>query len=173
MAKRVKPDKPVLIPVPNWDHTDQYVRRIGDLTLKINHAQATAKDKIDEIKRELADEVKSLQADIQLYTRSVEVFAVIHNTEFGKQRSKKLNYGTIGWRKSTSTIIKKNTLELIKQFFSKAQAAIYIHTKESVDKDALAKLTDEQLAGIGARRKVKDDFFVDPAIPEAVNYEKK
>ena len=54
--------------------------------------------------------------------------------------------------------------------FSKAKAAACIRVKESVDKEALAKLTDEQLADIGARRKEKDVFFVEPALPEAVDY---
>ena len=170
MAQRVKSDKPALVSIPNWDHADQYVRRIGAHLSTIKRAECDAKKNIDKTKAELAKRVKKLQAIIHLYTNSLEAWAVIHKTEFGKQRSKKVNFGTIGWRKSTSTIIKKNTLELIKQLFSKAKAATYIHTKETVDKDALAKLTDEQLALVGARRKIKDDFFVEPDLSKAVDY---
>jgi hypothetical protein len=39
-----------------------------------------------------------------------------------------------------------------------------------VDKEALAKLTDEELASIKARRKTRDAFFVEPILIEAVNY---
>jgi hypothetical protein len=39
-----------------------------------------------------------------------------------------------------------------------------------VDKEALAKLTEEQLTSVGARRKVKDVFFVEPSSQEAVDY---
>ncbi len=170
MAKRVKSDKPVLLPVQHWGYANEFVRRIGDLTMKITAAEHKAKDDIDEAKAELAKTVKPLQEKIKLYAQSLEVFAVTHKADFGKKRSKKLNFGLLGWRKSTPINITKKTLELIKQVFSKAKAAAYIHFKESVDKEALAKLTDEQLASVGARRKEKDVFFVEPDLPEAVDY---
>lgn len=169
MAKRVKSDKPVLLPVPHWNHANEFVRRIGDLTLQIAAAEYKAKDDINEAKAELAKTVKPLQEKIKLYAQSLEAFAVINKNDFSGKRSKKLYFGTLGWRKSTAVNITKKTLELIKQVFSK-KAAAYIHFKESVDKDALAKLTDEQLASIGARRKEKDVFFVEPDLPEAVDY---
>ncbi len=170
MAKRVKPDKPVLLPVPNWEHADDFVRRISDLAKKITDAEQAAKDKINEVKADMADELKPLQEKIQLYTRSLEAFGAIHKADFGKKRSRKLNFGILGWRKSTSVSVTKKTLGLIKEVFSRAKAKQFIHTKETVDKEALAKLTDEQLAEVSARRKVKDDFFVEPAVPEVVDY---
>lgn len=168
--KRVKSAKPVFLPIANWNEADNFVREVGDLQLKINQAEATTKDKIDEIKAELVEEVKPHQEAIKLHVQSLEAFAVTHRAHFKKQRSLKLNFGKLGWRKSTSISIKKNTLELIKQVFSKAKAAACIHVKESADKEALIKLTDEQLASVGARRKEKDVFFVEPDLPEAVDY---
>ena len=170
MARKVKSDKPILRPVPDWNHADEFVRRIGDLQMQINQAEETAKDNINEIKADLAEKVKPIQETIKLYVRSLEAFAVLHTKEFGKKRSRKLNFGILGWRKSTSISIKKNTVEIIKRVFAKAQQKFYIRVKESVDKEALAKLTDEQLASVGARRKEKDVFFVEPALQEAVDY---
>jgi len=170
MAKRVKSDKPVLLPVPNWLHANEFVRRIGDLTMQITAAEHKAKDDIDEAKAELAETVKPLQEKIKLYAQSLEAFAATHSKEFGKKRSKKLNFGLLGWRKSTSISIKKNIVEIIKRVFAKSQQKFYIRVKETVDKEALAKLTDEQLASVGARRKEKDVFFVEPDLPEAVDY---
>jgi len=40
-----------------------------------------------------------------------------------------------------------------------------------VSKEALAKITDDKkLASVGARRREKDVFFVEPDITEAVKY---
>ena len=77
----------------------------------------------------------------------------------------------LGWRFSTSVKPSKKTLELIKQVLSKTMQAACVITKESVSKDALAKLTDEQLASVKARRIEKDVFFVEPSSQKAAEYE--
>ncbi len=170
MSKRIKPDKPTIVRITDWENADEHIRKIGDLQLEINQAEHTAKDKIDEAKADLAEKTKTLQEKIKLYARSLEVFAETNKDKFGKQKSKTLYFGTLGWRKSTSISIKKTTLELIKKVFSKAKAKAYIRTKETVDKESLARLTEKQLAKVGARRKIKDAFFVEPSFPGAVDY---
>jgi phage host-nuclease inhibitor protein Gam len=170
MAKRIKSDKPVLIPVLDWPFADEYIRQIGNLQMQIKQAEEAAKDDINEVKAELAKKVKPPQDKIKLYVRSLEAFAALHKKDFGKKRSRKLSFGILGWRKSHPISIKKNTLERIKQVFTKAKQKMYIRVKESVDKEALAKLTEEQLASVGARRKEKDVFFVEPSSQEAVDY---
>jgi len=170
MGRRVKSDKPVIEHVANWDKADEYVRQVGDLQVQITQAEATFKDDIDELKADLAEKVKPLQERIKLYTRSLETFAVLHRGDFKNKQSKKVNFGILGWRKSTFIKVRKNTLGKIKAVFSRAMAAACIRVKESVDKEALARLKDEQLASIGARREEKEVFFVEPALPEAVDY---
>lgn len=170
MAKRVKSDKPAIIEIIDWQEADKYLQTIGDLQLKINQAEHTAKDIIDEAKAELAEQVTPLQEQMNRFTRSLEAFAVNHMEDFKSARSRKLSFGSLGWRKSTSISVKKNTLELIKKIFSGQKANSLVRIKETVDKEALAKLTDEQLTSVKARRVVKDDFFVEPDLPKAVDY---
>lgn len=166
---RVKTDK-ALQPVADWDDADRMVREMGDLQTQVKQAEQSAKDDINETKADLAEKVKPLQEQIKGCVQTLEAFAVNRKADFKGNKSRKLNFGVVGWRKSTSISIKKTTLELIKKVFSKAKAAHFIHTKETVDKEALAKLTDKDLTSVGARRKVKDDFFVEPVLPEAVDY---
>jgi len=167
---RVKSDKPTIVQIADWETADEYIRKIGDLQKDIRKAEDEAKDKIDKAKADLAEAAKTLQEKIKLYARSLEVFAETNKDRFKKQKSITLNFGTLGWRKSTSISIKKTTLELIKKAFSPIKAKIYIRTKETVDKEALARLTDEQLVQVGARRIVMDAFFVEPDLPGAVDY---
>jgi len=167
---RVKSDKPVLLPVPDWKHADEMIARIGDFQMQIIQAEHKASDDIKEVKADLAENVKDLQGKVKLYVQSLDAFCTTHQADFGKQRSRKLNFGILGWRKSTSVKTKKTTLELIKKVFSRARAAACIRVKESVDKEVLARLTDEQLASVAARREVKDVFFVEPDKMQAVDY---
>ena len=171
MAQRIKSDKPVVFHIKDWSDADKIVRNVGILQQQIIEAEASAKEEIDRIKAGLAKKVKPWQDNIKLNVSSIEAFAESHKTDFKKQRSRKLNFGVIGWRKSTSVSIKKTTLELIKKAFSTAKQKVYIRTKETVDKDALAKLTDEQMASVGARRKEKDVFFVEPSSTQSADYE--
>lgn len=166
MAKRVKSHSPVPKVIPNWEHADETIRRIGELMSGIAKAEDAARDKINKVKQELAARTKDMQESVDLHTQSLEMFCDSHKGDFGKGRSKKLNFGTLGWRKSKSVSVTKKTVEKIKEVFGR-KAATYIHVKETPDKEALAKLTDEQLVDVGARRKVTDDFFVEPDLVEA------
>jgi len=169
-TRRVKLPKGVLT-VGSWEKADDYIREIGDLQLLIKAAEEKANDDINETRAELAGTVKPCQEAIKLYARSLEAFATANKGDFKNSQSRKLNFGCLGWRKSKAAIsVKKTTLDLIKKVFSKARAAGFIHTKETVDKEALARLTDGQLAKVGATRKHKEVFFVDPDLPEAVDY---
>jgi len=168
MAKRIKSTNPQ-IPITDWAAADEVLKQIGDLTMAITQAEHIAKDAIDEAKADLAEVVKPLNEKIGNEIERLEAFAAARTEDFGSDRSRKLNFGILGWRKSTSIAVKKDTLELIREVFGK-KSDIYIRTKQEVDKTALAKLTDEELKGVGARRKVTDDFFAEPALPEAIDY---
>jgi len=167
---RIKPDTTALITIDNWEKADQLLRDLGDLQLKVAAAEAKAGDDINEVKAELAEAVKLFGGQQQQYVKSLEAFAVARRAEFKGQKSRQLNWGVLGWRKSTVMHVKKNTLWLIKELFSRAKAQTLIRTKETVDKDAMGKLTDEELVDIGARRVMKNTFFAEPGRLKAVDY---
>jgi phage host-nuclease inhibitor protein Gam len=158
--------KATAIAIADWNQADTYLRRIGDATTEIAQLEADAKAAIDDAKADLAKNVNPLKEEIDVLVRSLEAFSAAHQEDFGEARSRKLNFGILGWRKSTSISTKKSTLEKIKEVF-RTKAAQFLRIKEEVDKDALAKLTDEQLKAIDARREPRDVFYVEPSIPEA------
>ena len=171
--KRVKSDKAPIIPISGKQEADRLLRQMGDLQAANNQDKISAKLKIDKIKAALADTTGSRNIEIDQIHRSLEAFAAGNQKQlFQSRRSIKLNHGTIGWHKSTSISIKKNTLDLIKEVFSRAKAKTLINIKETVSKDALAKLTDEQLASVGAKRKSKDAFFAEPSEQDSPDYTK-
>lgn len=167
-SKRVKSDNK-LITVTGWAHADELLRHMADAQLAIQAAEADAAKSIADAKARLAIAAKPLHEQIKALTLSLEVFATHSRCDFEGKKSKDLTFGVLGWRLSKSITVKKDTLELIKQVF-KRRAKQFIHVKETPDKEALAKLKDEELAAVKARRIVKDDFFVEPKLPEAVDY---
>ena len=171
MAKRVKSAEPELIAIVEWDQADELLKKAAELVIRKTTAEHMAAEDINGVKAFLAAEVKPINEEIDLITRSLDVFSRMHKEDFGDKRSKKLNFGTIGWRKSTAIAIKKTTLELIKKVFRPSLATSCVRLKEEVDKEGLAKLTDEQLADVDARRKETDIFFVEPDLTEAADYQ--
>lgn len=168
-SNRVKSDN-ILITVTGWRHADDLLRQIGDAQLAIQAQEAEAASLINKTKGHLAEASKPLHEQIKVLTLSLEAFATHSRHDFEGKKSKDLTFGSLGWRMSKSiSVSTKYTLQLIKQVF-KGRAKRYIHVKETPDKEALAKLKDEKLAAVKARRIVKDDFFVEPKLPEAVDY---
>lgn len=170
MAKRVKSDRQ-LVKFDSWAGVDYIVQRIGALQGDIEKAELNAQKKIDAIKAGLAESVKTAQESITVYTESIEAWSVAYRVDFSGQQSRKLNHGTIGWRKSTVIDIQKNakTLELIKSIYGK-DGLEFIHVSETPNKEAMARLTDEGLAHLSARRKHKEVFFVEPEKVEAADH---
>jgi phage host-nuclease inhibitor protein Gam len=167
---RVKSEKQALINIDNFEQADTTLRDIGDLQMQVKQAETTAKEVIDEAKAELAESIKPISEQIKNKVKSLEAFCIHHKKEFGDQKSKKLNFGSIGWRLSTSIEIGKDTLCYIKKIFSGKALAELVRIKETVNKEAIAKLTDGQLADIEAQRVRKDTFFAEPDLPKAVDY---
>lgn len=153
----------------NWAGADYVVQRIGALQRDIENAEATAQKKIDAIKADLAEAVAPAQGAIKDYTESLEAWAMLHLADFEGKQSRQLNHGQLGWRRSTLITIDKDAIDLIKIAFGK-KAKEYLHIKETPDKEALARLTDDELKSVGARRKHKDVFFVEPEKVEAVDH---
>ncbi len=168
-SNRVKSDNK-LIAVTGWAHADELLREMGNAQIAIQAAEAIAAKHIANTKAALVKAAKPDHERITQITKSLEAFATHSRHDFEGKKSKDLTFGVLGWRMSTSiSVSTKFTLELIKQVF-KRRAKQYIHVTEKPDKEALAKLKDEKLATVKARRIVKDDFFVEPKLPEAVDY---
>jgi phage host-nuclease inhibitor protein Gam len=167
---RIKAEKKALVNISDWSKADQLIHDLGVFEMTITAAEHEATDQINKIKADLEVKVRQLRAEQKNLVDSLEQFALFHTKDFGDARSRKLDFGMLGWRSSTAIEIAATTLERIKVYFTSAEQKACIRVgKESVDKEALAKLTDEKLAIVKARRKTKDAFFVEPLITEAAD----
>jgi phage host-nuclease inhibitor protein Gam len=169
MATRIKSDRIALITIIDWPAADSLIRELGEIQSRITEAEGKATADINKIKEALETKVNQLHDRQKYIVKSLEEFALGHTKDFGDARSRKLDYGTIGWRASTVIEIAATTLERIKEYLTSAEQKACIRIKETVDKEALAKLKDEKLAIVKARRKTKDVFFVEPLLTEAAD----
>lgn len=166
-TKRVKSDS-LLIPIPNWEEADQIVRRIGMLQNEISLAEMVCAERIDSAKQQLQQDTLEKHEHITRHRLSLEAFCREHRAAFGKKQSRTLQFGTVGFQRSTSLAVKKDSLQRIKDLFG-INCGQFINIKETPDKDALAKLTDEDLKRIGAVRVEKETFYAEPNVMESID----
>jgi phage host-nuclease inhibitor protein Gam len=159
----------VLYPISGWNEADEHLKRIGELQLQIQQAESDAAAQISDIKSELKDATETLTADVKLHIDSLQAFCANHQEDFGKARSRTLQFGVVGWRASSAIKICRDAVGRLKKVFGK-KAEPYIRIKEEADKKAMGRLTDEQLVAVGCKRENKDAFFADPELPAAVDY---
>ena len=163
----------LLFPIANKQQADDHLKRIGELELQVAEYEAEAAEQINMIKVDLETNTTPLQTEIERHRLSLEAFSTNNRAKvFGKKRSLKLQFGKFGWRKGRPVIEiddPDSTLNLIKRKL-KALVNQLVVTKESIDKKALGKLTDEQLTRVGAQRKTTERFFAEPDLPESVDY---
>jgi len=173
MAKRVKSANDFIV-IDGWETVDYSIKAIGECQNQIARIEAAADIVINAAKSDAAKAVKPLDEKITSLLNALEHFAEEHKQEFKDEKSRVLNFGKLGWRKSTKIDIPKKVavtiIEKIKEVFGNTKSKLYLNIKETPNKEALGKLTDEELAGLGARRKSTDDFFVEPDLTKAANY---
>lgn len=144
---------------------------MGELQAEIDDLESEAQEKIDKIVADLSKKTEPLQRDRDLQFRSLEAFCNRKRSDFGKLRSRKLNFGKMGWHRSTAIITSEKTLDLIKAKLSKAESESCISVKVSISKKGLGKLKEDKLALVKARREDTEVFFVEPNKIEAVDYQ--
>ena len=159
--------KPNIGKIKTLEDANLALKEIGLLEHELEAIDGEANKKIAEIKADCAKQGEGLRKRITDLSALLGAFAEYNREELFKDRkSQKLSFGEFGYRKSTAISIKKTTLELLK----KLKLDRYIRTKEEVDKDLMAEMSDESLAQVDAVRKVKDSFFCQ-ANREEVNKE--
>lgn len=167
MAKRIK-KKDDIYTIMNIQQADTHLGKLGELQDELQQLEIDADKDIADIKANLKKQSDKKTQQIQKHLRSLEAFCSRHPELFEKQRSFKLIFGVIGFRKSTKITTKKTTIKKIKDVFGKL-AERYLHTKESPDKEAMAKLSDDQLKSIDAKRVITDDFYAEPDLIKIKN----
>jgi phage host-nuclease inhibitor protein Gam len=157
--------------VTNWEEVDSTLKRLAEITVAVAKINGDATIRMNEIKLEAANKAAPLQVEKEALERQIELFCEANKAEFADKRSKELNFGTVGYRVSTSVPIprdKKKVEALIKSIkaFGLKDCIAY---EEKPDKEALKELDDTTLTKLGLKRKVEDNFRIEPRIEEVAD----
>lgn len=127
------------------------------ITLQASLNQAS-RELIDEHRKEIVE----LETTITQADSAIEVICRRHPEWFEKVKTLKTPYGAASFRKSSELVAPSEdaTIALIK---ASGRAADFIRVTEDLDREALEKLSDEELGKLGLFRKTEDKFAAKPA----------
>lgn len=155
---RVEPPKAL----QSWDEADQALARIGDLQRAAEATEAEMQEKISTIKKSAAETVSPIKREIEELGRQLAAFADTHRDEMGKKKSRELNHGRMGFRKSTKLILPRGESKiarLIQTLRERGMTDCILTPPAKIDKDALKKYPPNDVVDVGASLEVTDDFW--------------
>lgn len=157
MAKRVKTSVDEL---KSWDEVDRALREIGECEIAIETLEADMNREINDAKAKAEKVAKPLKTAITVLEAQIKLF-VEDNKNGLEGKSRDLNFGTVGFRRSTSiSYSTAKTAEVLEALKERGMTDCII-VKESVNKDALKLHTDKEIEQVGAKRKIVDNFYYD------------
>lgn len=173
MAKRIKPALSGLT-IDSFEKLDKTVSTIASHQEAIERIKLKMESNIAAEKLKAAEAIAPLQARIKELSLAAGIYAQDNREELlqGEAKSRELTLGVIGWRLSTTIKVKSKfnwskillSIQGLQQTeeFKKLNLPDAIRIKEAeVNKDALYKWPDDQLAKVGARRVIADEFYIE------------
>lgn len=159
MARR-KPEHPY--PVKDLAAANTALAEIAIIKRTIADIENGMNARIDAVKAEAEADVAPLQRRLAAIETGLSAFAEFFKEDlFGQgRRSKELDFGRLGYRRSTEIRPKpKCTLKMVLGKLKAMGFAAGIRVSESVNKDELSTWPDERLDLVDARRVRKDQFW--------------
>ncbi|MDR1873549.1 MAG: host-nuclease inhibitor Gam family protein [Synergistaceae bacterium] len=162
MAKREKPQA-AIAPIGDVAGADRALSEIAEIDRAVEAANHQLNEDIDNLKRGVQEEIAPLLERKEMLGAGLANFAEISKAELFKDRkSKELDFGTIGYRKSTSLAVMKKICSTWKEVLGKLRQYDFkeaIRVKEEPDKEVMAEWPMERLELVGVQRVEKDEFF--------------
>ena len=140
----------------SWDEVDRCLAEIGRIDRELCLLEAAQQESIDHLKASTKAAAEPLQSKKLGLEMAIKEYAEANRAEFIKTKTRELTFGTVGFRLSTSVVIKRiaDTVQALKDLNLRDCLIV----KETPNKDAMRALPLETLHAVGASLKQEDAF---------------
>lgn len=157
---RVKPSN--LQPVRSPEEANEAIREVGEIKRILAAIENRMNDDIASIKAEAAADSAQHRTRLEALENGILAFAEMKKDELfdDKKRSLKLDFGTIGYRRSHEIGLQKGSTW--KSVLGKLRELAFkeaIRIKEEPDKEVMSTWPSERLDLVGCEKKEKDTFW--------------
>lgn len=146
----------------SWEEVDASLKQIGEWQRGISKIEGKMNEQIDKAKAKAEEEAKPLKDSIKGLEVQIKEFVEDNRDDLGNKKTKELNFGKTGYRKSTKVSIPKaagKVLEIIKRLKNLGMTDCVVQPPEKIDKEALKKYPANDIVKVGAGLKVDDVFW--------------
>lgn len=160
--KRVEDTIPVL---ESWEEVDQALRTIGENQRAVERFEAEMQEKIDAAKAEAEKKSRPHLEETKRLETQISAFSELHREDMDGKKSKTLNFGSVGFRKSTRITLPKapaKVAEIVKRLLERGMSDCVKRTEPKIDKGILGKYPPADIVAVGAGVKVLDTFWYEP-----------
>lgn len=140
----------------SWDEVDRCLASIGSIDRELGLLEAAQQEQIDLTKASTKAAAEPLQNKKLGLEMAIKEFAEANRAEFIKVKNRELTFGTVGFRLSTSVVIKRigDTVQALKDLNLRDCLIV----KETPNKDVMHGLPLETLHAVGASLRQEDAF---------------
>ena len=140
----------------SWDDVNLHMKEIGELQLAIERIEAEMNEKIADVKLGAALRSRPHQERIKQLELEIKDFVEENRADI-KGKTRVLDFGQVGFRKSTKIIVKsiKAVLDVLKVKGMRD----CITVTETINKERLKEYPDDVIAAVGAAKKTEDVFW--------------
>ncbi len=156
MARTRLPDPQGIL---SWEDVDRALIEIARAEIEIAKIEGDMNIEINGIKERADRDCAPRRARIEELGKALKAFAELNRPDFGKQKSRKLTFGTLGWRASTSIQVKTALVDHIIGNLRKLGMEDCVKVSETVNKEVLSTYPEDKIIASGATLKKSNTFW--------------
>lgn len=149
---------PTVTQLRSWEEVNEHLRAIGEIELEVEAINAELTRRVNELKAQADEQAQPLLARKKRLEGEVEEFVRARVGELSG-KSRQLTFGKVGFR-TVSSLVLRNVNRMIEALKARGMLEC-ISLKETVNKTALERYSDETLQAVGARRVSKEQFYIE------------
>lgn len=145
----------------SWEEVDAAMRELCVKDRERALITGVMNEKIDGAKREAEEQIRPIRAKIEKIEKGIMDYATEHREDMGKLKSKRLNFGTVYFRKSTKLKLPaaaEKVREIIRRLREKGMEDCINQPEAKVNKEALKAYSPDVIVEVGASIDVNDEF---------------
>ncbi len=150
--------------IRDWGEVDRALEEIGMLDLGISELASALGRKLYELLGEYSGEISDLGERRRGIESAIQLFCLLNKSEFAKKRSRRFHYGRIAFRTAERIDVPDELQAAAIATLKKLGLPECIEIRERLDKGALKRLSDTDLARCGIKRLREDHFRIEPDI---------
>ncbi len=141
----------------NWEQVDEALKAIAEAGNELEMLHSAMNLQVDALKKEFDEAARPYHEKIKQNELLVKEFTAASRAEM-EGKSKKLTFGTVGFRMSTKLGLPKDVAKVIANL-RKYGMEKCITTKESVNKDVLKTYEEKDILKVGGKLQKEDTFY--------------